>query len=541
MEFEIPQDIAGLSDDDLDAAILKAKEVAASYDDIADADLTDEQVRAIVALSEFVVSAQEIQGTRATVAAEKAAERTAQVLEARKALAPVAEEEPVEAAAEVVEEPVAVAAAARPRSVVARAAAVAPKAVVTPPKAGAVLLASADIPGITTGSRLVDLSAVGDAAIAKMKTFPTGRVGGEAGTQIRGGVARIEKAAGRADRVVASDYEDGIAALNAAAREYRLPGGSLVAAGGWCAPSDTLYDLCDLASTDGIISLPELSVDRGGIRYMKKPDFAAIYNSVGFHLTEAQVISGTAKTCIEVDCPTWEEARLDAYGLCIKAGILTNSAFPEYVRYFIETALIAHQHKMAAGFITQMLTASSALSVGSLTTAADSLTEADLAAVYIRQIHRMSDSATLEMVAPAWYKSVIRADLGRRWGVETLSVSDQQITGYFAERGVAVQWVHNMHDLTATAGVVAIPETVDLLIYPAGTWVKGTTDVITLDAIYDSTNILTNTYTALFAEEGAFLVERCFESYKITVPTCASGQVGAADLTDCVVGGVVTP
>jgi len=68
------------------------------------------------------------------------------------------------------------------------------------------------------------------------------------------------------------------------------------------------------------------------------------------------------------------------------------------------------------------------------------------------------------------------------------------------------------------------------LIYPAGTWVKGTTDVITLDAVYDSATLLTNEYTALFAEEGIALIQRCYDSYKVTVNTCTSGQTGAKDL-----------
>ena len=542
MEFEFPESIDALSDADLAALIEKAEQVGASFDDIPDADLTDEQVQSIVALSEFVITARDAQGARAEVAAERATKAA----EARKALKPAEPETEPEAepVAEVVPEPVA--ASARPRSVVARAAQASPPVIIPAPKNGAVLLASADIPGVVAGSTLADLNDVGNAAIAKMRTFPSGHVGGNEGTQIRGSIARIEKTEGRASKVRAEDYDDHLAALAAAGSEHRLPGGNLVAAGGWCAPSETLYDLCALESTDGLIDLPELQISRGGIRFMKKPDFKAIFASAGFHLTEAQVISGTAKTCIEVDCPTWEEIRLDVIGLCIKAGILTNSAFPEYVRYFIEAALIAHQHKVSKTIIDQMLADSQAINAGNPVVASDSLGELDAVATYIRSSLRMQRGTTLELVAPDWYKVVLRADLARRGDRDLLSVSEAEINSLFAARNIAPQWVHNMDDLTVTgtapaAQTVVIPDETEVLLYPAGTWVKGTTDVITLDAIYDSTNIVTNTYTALFAEEGIALVQRCFDSYKVTVNTCTSGQTGAKDLSDCYLTEVPVP
>lgn len=64
--------------------------------------------------------------------------------------------------------------------------------------------------------------------------------------------------------------------------------------------------------------------------------------------------------------------------------------------------------------------------------------------------------------------------------------------------------------------------------YPAGTFVKLSLDVITLDAVYDSTNITTNTYTALFAEEGIALANTCFDAKRISLPLSVSGLTAAA-------------
>ena len=71
-----------------------------------------------------------------------------------------------------------------------------------------------------------------------------------------------------------------------------------------------------------------------------------------------------------------------------------------------------------------------------------------------------------------------------------------------------------------------MPATVDILLYPAGTFVKGTADVISLDAVYDSTLLKQNMYTALFVEEGILVANRCMDACAIRVPVCASGKVG---------------
>ena len=118
----------------------------------------------------------------------------------------------------------------------------------------------------------------------------------------------------------------------AAAKESRLPGGSLLASGGWCAPSETIYTLCSTESLDGLIDLPEINVQRGGIRFTKGPDFSDIYTDAGFCQTEAQAIAGTTKPCVEIECPAFEEVRLDACGICVKAPILTNAGYPELVQ-----------------------------------------------------------------------------------------------------------------------------------------------------------------------------------------------------------------
>ena len=83
-----------------------------------------------------------------------------------------------------------------------------------------------------------------------------------------------------------------------ASDETRLPGGSLVAAGGWCAPSTPMYDLLDTGeSRDGILQLPEIGVPRGGVSFTTGPDFVDLFaaiqsGTIGFSFTEEDDING---------------------------------------------------------------------------------------------------------------------------------------------------------------------------------------------------------------------------------------------------------
>jgi hypothetical protein len=541
--FEIPEDLAALDDAALAEALDQALTEAAEFNDVPDADLDDDKLARLIALADFATAARNSQAERQTVADERAERAQA----ARAALVRPDAEDVVDA--EIVEdekvedkkpEPVAASATvARKVPVVARAAATTVNLPVdiTPNRPTAVLTASADVPGFSTGGAIADLDGIGKALVSRMKGLPTSRIGGEEGAQHRYSVAQIDIGSNRTDGLIQSNGVTDQELVTQASREARLPGGSLTAAGGWCAPSETLYDLCVTESTDGLLDLPSITANRGGIRYTKGPSFNSIYNTpgLGWWLTEAQVIAGSpAKTCIEVTCPPFTEVRLDAVGICIKAPLLTLAAYPELVRRFTEGALIAQQHKTDVAILSKIAAGSTTLNAnGTPSNTIDSLAELELIAEYQRSQWRSSFSQTFEVLAPVWYKAIVRADLARRTGIDLINVNDSVIDSYFSARKLRVQWLANLSPLTVTTGALVIPATVDVLMFPAGTWVKATTDVISLDAVYDSTTLLTNEYTALFAESGVAVVNTCWESVRVTISTCASGATGAANIDDC--------
>ena len=114
-------------------------------------------------------------------------------------------------------------------------------------------------------------------------------------------------------------------------------------------------------------------------------------------------------------------------------------------------------------------------------------------------------------------------------GVEMLAVTNQQIDAFFAARMTRVQWVYNWQDLTE--GQEGYPATANLLVYPAGTFVRGSADVINLDAVYDAASLSVNTMTGLFFEEGVLLAQTCFKAKQVTINVKSSGVTGSASNT----------
>jgi hypothetical protein len=353
---------------------------------------------------------------------------------------------------------------------------------------------------------------------------------------------------------------DGYAVAEFAANERRLPGGSLIAsakqriatgksitaAAAWCAISDVIYQLCELESLDGILSVAELQTSRGGwqIPIDGGPNFASIWNGIGnlgdTHLTETEVQNDIAKVCTEIPCPDFEDIRLGVDYVCLTGGLLQRRGYPEMVARFSRGAMIALAHKINQGVIAQMEAASGpVITIPQIVNGDDAasalLSGVELAVTDIKYANRMMFGLTLEVIMPFWFLPQIRAALARRRGVKALDVTDAEIMDWFAIRRAAPQFVYDWQDaytdlpLTGPGGATpidALPTSGRFLVYPSGTWVKAVQDVVSLDTIYDSTNLQTNQYTAIFAEDGWAMLQMCPDSRVYEVALDPSGVVG---------------
>lgn len=417
-----------------------------------------------------------------------------------------------------------------------------------------VVAAAADVQGYDNGMDFLDMGRVIDRRLGSYnhKAYVAAAAKGQHLRQ-QFGLAVISKPFDEGLVLRTKDDQEQIErVMNYAVDQSRLKGNSLLASGGWCAPSETLYDLYEIETRDGLYSLPEIAITRGGIKWTQGPDFSTLFSEItGFDYSEAQDIEGDygvdangvgngtegSKPCYKVDCPEFDEERLRLDGLCITAGLLQSRGYPEMIARTIRGALVAHDHRMAGRLIAAVAAGSTPVNMpaGQIGATAPILTAIELQVNHYREVHRLSRSAVLEAVFPFWVHGAIRADLSRRLGVDLLSVPDSRITAWFTERGVAPQFVYNWQGLangaaSGSAGAgsrTSYPATVEFLLYLAGTWVKGGADVITLDTVYDSTLLGQNDFTALFTEEGWLVAKRGHDSRRVVVPICADGATAA--------------
>ena len=335
-------------------------------------------------------------------------------------------------------------------------------------------------------------------------------------------------------------------AVEFASDEKRLTGGSLVASGGWGAPSQIDYPPADkLSSRDGIATFPEIGVERGGLQITRGLSFAEVFASEAFiSFDEAQDIDGEyaiesgvqvegAKPVYRITPKTWIDYRLRVDGVHIQAGILESRGYPEGIANEVAQVMDVHAHKINAKVIAAMVAGSTAVTMPATQAgaAAPLLTAIDLQATHYRDTHRMALDSSLEVKLPHWTRGVIRADLARRLGVDLLDVSEARIAGWFRDRQISVEYVYDWQSLasTAVASFTSWPTTVTFSLYAAGTWVKGGSEVISLDTMYDSTLLGTNDYTVLFTEEGWFLAKARHDSRVVTTSITPTGVTHIGD------------
>ncbi|MFJ4469602.1 major capsid protein [Streptomyces sp. NPDC089424] len=557
MDFEIPQDVTALDDEALAQALdgARAAFAALSGQDVIDGDAMT-RMRALAACVEDIRTEQTGRVEAATQAAAEIETLAAQVRGEQATTAPAASEgqEPAEPVASA-SEPAAPAAPAAPEQPAAPAPAEAATAsaggVVAPPRPalnlsavrraqprvlpeapppGTTITAAVDVPGYTPGATLNF-----DDVVKGINTRATAlkTAGGGVGQVISYHHPYPD------DTIVtdSSSAPEGTTVAMTASGQSRLPKGDLIASGGWCAPSETLYELTDTSCPDMLWDAPEIQLARGGLRYYMplSLDVAAM---TWVH-TEADDIAGNTKPCFKIPCPDPVEVRCDAVGVCLEAGILTQRHFPELIAWYLRNSMVAHEIRLRQVLFAQALAAATPVTVpasmGALSAvfAAVALQAADMI-----ERHSLCDSTALEVVFPWWSRNLFLADLARRNGVGVDEVTVADVQQLFSPLGVRIQWARGLApavptDIGGPTAAVDWPATLKFLIYPAGSLVIGRGEDVNLGVIHDSTKFSTNDYTALFAEECVALVDRSVDTRVVTVPVCPTGATGGQTVLTC--------
>lgn len=320
-----------------------------------------------------------------------------------------------------------------------------------------------------------------------------------------------------------------------------------ITAAGWCAPSETIWDLCEPEVADQLISLPSIPITRGGIEYFPTPDFSDFDDYV-WEFTEPELIAGVQKPCPEIPCPTPIEQRAGVFGACITADIVSTHGFPEWTERYVRGVLVKHAVRLSASTLEKMVAGSTpvdyleALLTGNGFTAT-LLNTIEAQGEDLRADYLLGVGDTIEVILPRWVKGAIRADLVNRTGVDMIKITDAWIDGLFADRGASVQFVKGWqtNHFGQAGAQQAYPETVRFLIYRQGAWVRGLEPVLELNTLYDAQLLQSNKFVRLFTEQGLLVANLCTNSRVVEVPVCPSGSTNAGTQIACFSEDPVTP
>ncbi|MFF5655209.1 major capsid protein [[Kitasatospora] papulosa] len=553
MAYQLPDDVTGLSAEDLEAHITQATEAFQARRE--DPNLTTEDLPELRALAAGIETMRGEQAARVEQASEAQAELdalAAQILGDETETAETAEngetsetgDEPAAAEPAAEEEPADVAAAAQPRRPVVTLNSVrqrqprqpVPAAPAAPVANVPEIVASVDMPGIAPGAG-ISMDTLTEGITRRASALATS--GG--GTGI---VASYRLPFDEASGLVVNDPGNAAEGLNAvlkASDQRRLPKGDLVASGGWCAPSETVYEITDIACPDGLWDLPEIQMSRGGLRFFETPTLDV--NAMTWIWTEADDISAAdgdpTKPCFKIPCPEPTEVRCEAIGVCLEAGILTSRHFPELVAWYQRNVMVAHEMRIRRALYEQARAASTAVTLPvSFASFSAVFGAVALQAVDIQEKHNLCERIGLEVVFPYWSRAMFMTDIARRSQTDVCDLPANCIEDAFASLGVRVQWAKGLvpgvpTDIGGATPATAWPETVEFLVYPTGNFQLGRGAEVNLGVIHDSTKFRTNDFTAIFAEECVALVNRGIEARRVTVPVCADGSVGPRAVPAC--------
>lgn len=368
----------------------------------------------------------------------------------------------------------------------------------------------------------------------------------------------------------------------------------------WCSPSETDYTLCpSLATAEGMLDLPSTTISRGGLRYpvweqyphqpalddpngtktpagpwrgqvVQYPDPPAdpgtgLDNPYYFRRKPDDPLGdptipglGNLKKCIQGPCVTWKEVRESIAYLCVTSDILRDSTWPELTQRFIDDVLLHHEHYLNETYLqyialhSDLLPAYSAdpekagvapasannqYAMGSSSQAvADRVA---LLVTWFRSSYKMAAGATLELVAPEWFREYLKRDIERKKNRPFGTATDAEVASLFAAYSSRVQWVRDWQDIPNGAPIMdgttpirvmppnSWPNTVKIMAYPAGSWVLSQRNILSLGVQYDWQMLHENAYAQMFTEDAWLLLNRCNRSFVIELTDlCANGAVG---------------
>jgi len=388
------------------------------------------------------------------------------------------------------------------------------------------ITAGADIPGYTAGSTINDMSEVASAMEKRIHSLR--RVNGGDGEQHI--VASITTQYPE-ERTLSTD-----ALSNAAKIEAVIGQDALVASGGHAAPFEVKYDIFSQGSTTirpVRDALPRFQADRGGIRFVTPPSFAAgtYADAVGVWTAAVDADPQSAtKTSYTVTAAGENTVSTDAVTLQLQFGNLMTRAYPELIARHNELALVQHAREAEQNLLAKIGAGSTAVTTSSLIGfGRDFLVQIRRAAVAYRSRHRIDPQTTLKAIIPTWVYDAMAADLTLSMpGDNTLSVSKSEIDGYLATVNVdlVASLDANVFGTQGAGALLEFPDTFDWFLFAEGTFLFLDGGTLDLGIIRDSSLVGTNDYK-MFTETFENVAKVGIEALKITSTISVNGVAAA--------------
>ena len=393
-------------------------------------------------------------------------------------------------------------------------------------KAPVAITAGADIPGYTAGSDIQDMNEVSRAMEKRLHSLR--RVNGGDGEQhiVASFTTQYPE-----ERFLGTDAESNSEKIEAVVGQD-----ALVASGGHAAPVEVQYDIYGIGSTTVRPvrdALPRFQADRGGIRFVTPPQFAdgTYANAVGVWTaaTDETPYSNT-KTSYTVTAALENTVSTDAVTLQLQFGNLMTRAYPELIARHNELALVQHAREAEQNLLTNIGSASTAVTSTSLIGfGRDFLVQLRRAATAYRSRHRLSPDAVLKAIIPSWVYDAMAADLTLSMpGDGTLSVSQAEINGYLSTINVDLVGSPDATPFGAqgATAMVEFPDSFDWYLFAEGTFLFLDGGTLDLGIIRDSTLVGTNDYK-MFVETFENVAKVGIESLKITSTISVNGVAAA--------------
>ena len=385
------------------------------------------------------------------------------------------------------------------------------------------ITAGADIPGYTAGSSMTDMNDVASAFEKRIHALR--RVNGGDGEQHI--VASITTQYPE-ERVLSTDAESNWKKIQAVTGPE-----ALVASGGHSTPFEVKYDIFGIGTTARPLkdALPKFQADRGGIRFVTPPVLSSYGNAVGIWTAandSAETPSPASKLSLTVSAATENTVATDAVTLQLQFGNLMTRAYPELIARHNELGLIQHAREAEGQILTRLTALSTAVTSTSLIgVARDFLVQLGRAAANYRGRHRLEADAPLRVIAPAWIKDAMVADLALAAPGDSTLNAAAEIDGYIASRNINI--TYHIDDFTDAQGAAAMNEFADTFVwymFAEGTFLFLDGGTLDLGVIRDSTLVGTNDYK-MFVETFEGVAKVGVESLKVTSTISVNGVAAA--------------